>query len=324
MLNLPAARVNQDCWEIPPLREGRLYLAVDASHQAAPCLVGEHSPVEQGGQYSFLESVALTDERERSTNLLGFFRRVTAEPEQEFHVGQIDVCLDWMGRFQHVLTWLHPFLVLALHPEIALKILILARLRGHIKAEQGLRWSLDEVPLFWHQLAGLDSAKIPSWNHAQFTEETRNQAQELIKELPFQEILGQLSCSPLPLLQATHSAWRDEWQRRVQSWGDQANGRLGIRSSEIARSAELLWNSLAEAPELKTLLEVRCQQVPEGIEELHRTYLLAPFELAASIVHCLELPAHLRDDLIYARYVISPDAFDSAFCVAKILMERMK
>jgi hypothetical protein len=317
-------RLNEDSWTIPPLREGRLYLAIDSSHQAAPCLVRGHTSSDREDRNTFVGCVAITDEHERSRSLLELFQKITAKPNEGFNSGQIGDCLDWLGRFQQVLPWLDPFLVLASNPAIALKMLALARLRNHTEAQQGLRWGLDEVPLFWHRLNVRDGAEIVEWTHAEFAGEARDAIRDLVHELPLQAVLQQLSSGALPLVKAAYGAWRDQWQIRVQHWSDLADGRTGARSNSIKDAATSLWSNLAEAQELKSLLESRCQQVPDSIGEIHRSYLLAPFELALCAAYRLDIPAVLRDDLIYARYAILPEAFDDAFCVATILMERMK
>jgi hypothetical protein len=317
-------RLDQESWVIPPLREGCLYLAMDGSHQAAPCLVKGPTSSDELDLRTFAGCVAISEEGERSRCLSELFQKITTQPGDGFNSGQIDECLDWLGRFQHVLTWLDPFLVLAANPVLAVKLLALARFRNQTQAQQGLRWGLDEVPLFWHRLTALDGAGVAEWANVEFGAEAPDAVRDLLQELPLQAVLHELSNAELPRLQAVYGAWRDQWQIRVQQWSDLSRGRAGTRSKEIGDVATSLWSNLAEAHELQSLLETRCQQVPDSIVDIHRSYLWAPFELALCVAYQLDISPLLRDDLIYARYAVSPEAFDDAFCVAIVLMERMK
>jgi hypothetical protein len=316
--------VDQESWAIPELREGSLYLAIDSSRQAAPCLVMGPVVNENEDSRTFIGCIAIADEDERLKCLLDLFQQITALPNEGFNSGQIDDCLQWLGRFQSVLQWLDPFLVLVANPVLAHKMLVLARLRNHTQALQGLLWGLDEVPLFWHRLRVCEGVEILEWADKEFASEAREVVRDLLEELPLQRMLQQLSKSPAPLQRATYELWRDQWQLRAMQWRDLANGQVGTRSTSIGLASSSLWSSLSESHELRSLLESRCQQVPDSIEDIHRTYLLAPFELALCVAFQLEIPPVLQDDLIYARYAISPDDFDNAYSIAVTLMERMK
>lgn len=316
--------VDQESWAIPDLREGSLYLAIDSSRQASPCLVMGPVVNEKEDARTFIGCIAIADKDERLKCLLDLFQKITALPNDGFNSGQIDDCLQWLGRFQSVLQWLDPFLVLVANPVLAHKMLVLARLRNNTQSLQGLLWGLDEVPLFWHRLRMSEGVEILEWADREFASKAREVVRDLLEELPLQRMLQQLSKSPALFQKATYEAWRDQWQVRALQWSDLANGQIAARSASIGLASSALWNILSESHELRSLLESRCQQVPNSIEDIHRTYLLAPFELALCVASQLEIPPVLQDDLIYARYAISPDDFDNAYCIAVTLMERMK
>lgn len=315
---------DQESWAIPELRVGSLYLAIDTSRQAAPCLVMGPVVNEAEDSRTFIGCIAIADEDERLKSLLNMFQQITSQPNDGFNSGQIDDCLHWMGRFQFVLQWLDPFLVLAANPILAHKMLVLARLRNHIQALQGLHWWLDKVPLFWHQLRVIDGIAILEWTDREFASQALEIVRDLLEELPLQRIQQQLSKSPTQLLTATFELWRDQWQVRALQWSDSANRQKGTRPALIGLESSALWSNLSDNQQLRLLLESQCLQVPDSIEDIHRTYLLAPFELALCVAYQIKIPEALRDDLIYARYAISPDAFDNAYCIAVTLMERMK
>ena len=317
-------RLTGEDWALPPLREGHLYLAIDSSSQAAPCLVKGSGVIESGESRTFKGCIAVSDKDERANSLLALFQRITTKPNEGFNSGQIEECLTWMGRLQSVLQWLDPFLVLASNPVLAVRFLALATLRKHTAALQGLQWGLDEVPLFWHHLTALDSASVVEWANAEFGAEGQGEVLTLLIDLPMQAATQQLAGGDLTALKAKFEARRDQWQICVRQWSDLSRGLTGIRSTGIGTAAASVWNNIVELKQLKSLLETRCQQVPHSSVDMHRTYLLAPFELAICTTYRLDMPPVLRDDLIYARYAISPEAFDDAFCVATILMERTK
>ncbi len=316
--------VDQENWGIPDLREGSLFLAIDSSRQAAPCLVMGPVINDDVDSRTFVGCIGIADEAKRLKCLLDFFHKITALPNDGFNAGQIDDCLQWLGRFQSVLQWLDPFLVLVANPVLAHKMLVLAKLQNHTQALQGLLWGLDEVPLFWHRLRVSEGLEILEWADSNFASEAKDVVRDLLEELPLHRMLQQLSKSPGSLQRATYELWRDQWQVCALQWCDSANGIMASRSASIGLASSSLWSNLSESPELKSLLESHCQQVPDSIEDIHRTYLLAPFELALCVAYQLEIPEVLRDDLIYARYAISTDAFDNAYSIAVTLMELMK
>lgn len=317
-------RVDQSKWMIPPLPEGSQYLAIDSSYQAAPCLVAGPSSALQAESRTFAGCVALPDAEERVGRLMDLYESIAANPGEAFKSAQFHICLDWFARFKFVLPWVDPFLVLAQKPELALKVLVVARVRNNVEAQRGLIWALDEVPLFWHMLTPVIEANVTEWAISHFGTQSFEDINAFFRELGMSEKLHSIWGRPRPFFEMTHGAWHAGWQIQALAWTDASAMHFGTRSQAMGALASTLWEKLANNEQLRSLLLCRCNRVPHGVEDLHRTYLLAPFDLALAVAFGIELEPSLRDDLIYARYAINPEQFDESFCFAISLIELLK
>lgn len=310
-------RAGADTWHLPnPEALPGMYLATDPTHQAAPCLVtlGARERTECDG---FLDVVEIANEEERCDALLQFYQRIADNPHEGAASTQLDRCLGWLGELQFFLRWLDPFLVLAANTPVALKILVLARLRGHLEAEQGLTWGLSEVPFFWHRVSPEMVRQLMDWSRHQFGEEHVGAVSRLLDDLP---LAGRMK-SPAALV-AAHHPWREAWQAKVADWSSQRNQVFEMRTPALREAARALWQHVSHE---KTAAAMRAliKTVPPGVD-LDQTYLLAPYELAIAHRYELALDCNLKDDLLFARYMIDPTLFDDAHCTAMVLLESTK
>lgn len=321
---IPLEPHDQSSWIIPSLAEGSQYLAIDTSYQAAPCLVTGTSKCLLGESRTFTGCVALSNEEERLRGLADLFESITFSPSEASRSAQFDICLDWFGRFKFILPWVDPFLVLASKPELALKVLVVAKIRGHIEAQLGLKWALDEVPLFWHGLTPHMRAKALDWARLKFGAQNEEGLQDLMREIGLSEKYMHLSGRPDLFFHLTRDSWHTAWQHCVLSWKDASEGHFGMRPLAVVASVSGLWGEISDNERLSSLLFARCSQVPYDVNDLHCTYLLAPFDLALAVSFGVELEPSVRDDFIYARYAIDPVQFDESFCFAIALIELLK
>jgi hypothetical protein len=268
--------------------------------------------------------VALSDEAERLGGLIKLYELITENPGEPFSTAQFDICLDWFGRFASVLPWVDPFLVLASRPELALKVLAVAKVRSHLRAYRGLLSALDQVPLFWHALTPGMKARVLDWGTSRFGAQGEGDFRSLILELGLSEKFERISGRGIEFFELTHDGlWHGAWQRRVMNWMG-GSDRFGTRPQAVATLASALWKQVSDNERLRSLLDRRCDQVPHDIDDLHRTYLLAPFDLALAVAFDTKMEASLRDDLIYARFAIDAEQFDDSFCFAISLIEPLK
>ena len=306
-------RIDAEHWAIPECLDGAAaYLAVDTTHQAAPCLVrgskgGEHE------QLRFHDAIAISDESERGAVLIDLYRRVTETPEVGASSAEIDACLQWLGDFQFELKWLDPFLVLSANPDLALRMLVLARLQGQVQAEQGLRWALDDVPLFWHRVGLSDLSGVLEWTVRHFGVQTQIEVAVFLGGPDF-HIPSRLK--QLVSLRDRHPACLKNWQEIVVDWCQASGLGYAPRSPAIGEAAAALWKKIEGRP----LYDSQGRRVPGG-GDIFRTYLLAPCELAIMFFLGIEPDITYRNDLLYARHMIDPQQFDDAFCVALAILE---
>lgn len=309
----PLERIDEEHWSVPEvLDSASAYLAVDTTHQAAPCLV-RGSKGGEDTQLRFHDAIAISDESEREAVLIDLYRQITDAPEDGAFSAEIDACLQWLGDFQFELKWLDPFLVLSAAPDLALRMLALARLRGQVQAEQGLRWALDDVPMFWHRVGPKKLAGLLEWAARQLG----GAARECIAGLLQQSELQMPSRMMQPaLLRHCHPAWIENWQACVMDWSNASGLGYAPRSPAIGEAAADLWKKIEGRP----LYDSRDRPVPGGGEIFH-TYLLAPYELAIMFFLGIEPDITYRNDFLYARHMIDPQQFDDAFCVALAILE---
>ncbi|MDY1033990.1 hypothetical protein [Stenotrophomonas sp. CFBP8980] len=290
-----------------------VYLAIDPSRQAAPCLVvlGE----DQADTASeFLQAVGISESHARSAALIGLYRRITDDPHSGKSSAELDVLLGWLGSFQFYLRWLDPFLVLAKEPLLALRLLALARLRGYTEAEQGLRWGLDGLPFFWHAALAQASAELLEWSRRQFGESQTTDVSCLLASLPLAGRVGELV-----KLRAAFGPWSDAWQTSVGEWSDRRQQELEFRDPPVRDAAAELWERLS-VPGLVDTLRTRSRSITPSVD-LDRTFLLAPYELAVATWYRHDMDQSLRDNLLFARYMIDPMLFDDAYCSAIAMLE---
>ena len=308
--------VDAETWAIPDvLDRAPYYLAIDTAGQAAPCMV----PGKLTGQvpgHMFYDTIANQDESAREMAIVELYECMTSNPHDGFLSAEIDTCLKWLGEFQTLLKWLDPFLVLSKNPRLALRILALARLRGEVQAEQGLRWALDEVPFFWHRVTSSELNELMEWALSQFGQEYSEQVRQLVSHDDLR--IPSRMMEPR-MMRACHPGWLLDWQESVVEWCESTERGYEPRSPRVGDAAATLWRAGEMHP---VLAQARCRppRIPAGVD-LFRTYLMAPYELAISISQGVEPEAGLREDLLYARHMIDAAKFDDAYCVALSLLE---
>lgn len=309
-------RIDPENWAIPEwLDSASTYLAVDSTHQAAPCLVSAGRN-DQGQKRCFHAAIEITNESEREAELVDLYTQWTDNTHDGVASSEIDACLQWMGEFQFELRWLDPFLVLAANPQLAMRMLALARLRGQIQAEQGLRWALDDVPLFWHRVTHRELEMLRVWAGHQLG----NGALDEIHRLMGQDGLSIPSrLMKSSTLRLCHPAWLEGWQERVIDWCSASGRDYQIRIPDVGGAAEAVWMTI-EGHHLFDQARRRPQRLPADID-MFRTHLLAPYELAILMSRGVETERGLRDDFLFARHMIDPVQFDDAYCVALSLLE---
>ncbi|MCZ8158436.1 MAG: hypothetical protein O9256_00835 [Rhizobiaceae bacterium] len=306
-------RLDSERWAIPEcLDSTTAYLAVDTTHQAAPCLVRGSKDC-QDAELSFHRAIAISEESEREAVLIQLYRQITDDPCDAASSAEIDACLQWLGDFQFELKWLDPFLVLSANPNLALRILILAKLRERVQAEQGLRWALDDVPLFWHRVGLRELSGVLEWTVRHFGVGAQINVAILLGGPDF-HIPSRLK--QFTSLRDRHPECLMYWQTTVIDWCNASGLGYSPRSPAIGKSAEDVWKAIEGTP----LYQSRGRKVP-GEGDIFRTYLLAPYELAIMLSTGIEPDITYRNDLLYARHMIDPQQFDDAFCVALAHLE---
>lgn len=309
-------RVDAENWAIPVVSgDASSYLAVDTTNQAAPCWVpGSGEERIQGCR--FYAAIVVPDESEREVEIVQLYRYMTDNPHDGVASNEINTCLQWLGEFQRQLMWLDPFLALAAKPHLALRLLALARLRGQTQAEQGLRWALDEVPLFWHSVTPQGLESLFAWVDHHFGSGSRADIERLMDngDLPIPSRLMKSL-----VLRQCHPAWLENWQSQVIDWGAASGRGYEPRSPGVGEAAAAIWSKIEGHP-LSGQMRFRPQRIPADVD-IFRTYLLAPYELAILVSQGSEIEQSLRDDLLFARYMIDPILFDDAYCVALSLFE---
>lgn len=310
---LQLERIDAEHWAIPDVLVGAsAYLAVDTTHQAAPCLVMGGNDG-QDAQLRFYDAIAISDESEREAVFTQLYKQIIDSPNDGACSAEIDACLQWLGEFQFELRWLDPFLVLSAAPDLALRMLALARLRGQVQAEQGLRWALDDVPLFWHRFDRRELEELLEWAAHQFGSDARDEVSDFIGQSDL-AIPSRMMKSIA--LRHCHPQWLESWQARVIDWCNSSGLGYLRRRPSIGDAAAAVWKEIEGQP----LFDQRLQAVPGG-GDIFRTYLLAPYELAILMSRRAEPEGGLRDDFLYARHMIGAEQFDDAYCVALSLLE---
>lgn len=306
-------RVDAEQWKLPePIDETAQYLAIDATHQATPCLVAAAEPEEENAR-TFLGVIGISDESAREQALVALYEWITENPHEGRAAAELKTCLQWLGTFQRWLSWLDPFLILAAYPPLALRVLSLSRLDGETLAEQGLRTALNEVPFFWHRVTPTQIVALIDWVTKQFGPESAERVNRLLDELDIPRMMKQ----PAQLRPAL-PPWRDAWQAKVIEWASSQQEHQ-LRSPRQADASMVLWKHLEGHPD-EDELRSRPKNIPADVD-IFRTWLLAPHELAIAIAHDIPLEDQLRDDLLFARHMIDAEEFDLAYCASLARLE---
>lgn len=309
-------RIDSENWQIPDACSDALYLAIDTTHQAAPCLVAG-AAMDSGGDRTFLSAIAIGQESERENALIELYERITENPHEGCASVEVTTCLKWLGEFQFSLAWLDPFLVLSGNPPLALRVLSLSRILGEIQAEQGLRWALDGVPFFWHRVTPGELEALMSWVSRLYGQKEAESISSLMDEMAIPSRMRKPD-----VLRGVHPQWRDSWHSRVIEWGSSFGRGHEPRGSALADASASLWKHL-EGRDLGDQLLVRPRSIPTTVN-VFRTYLLAPYELALATALGIEMDGQLRDDLLFARHMIDPAQFDDAYCAGLALLESIR
>ena len=307
-------RVENDVWAIPDLSDrASLYLAVDKTGQALPCLVVVKASPEQATD-SFMGAVCLRDESEREASLVGVYEMIVGNPLQARAIEELRTCLRWVVDFQMFLEWLDPFLVLASKPNLTMKILALAELAKQEEAASALWEALDKVPFFWHRVTPSVLADLVGWT------------QDKVGPQNIPSILAMLEKREIPRNLMLHSRVRNK--QSFQDWEDAiTNFRWVTARERKQRSPAMasfvmtqLWGNGALNAAKRNELRIQPRSISTQTN-LAETYYLAPQELALAHALKLELSDPQIADFIYARYVINPDKFDAAYSAAISALE---
>lgn len=303
------ARVEKDVWQIPDIEEpSQLYLAVDRTRQALPCLVVSTEQSSQSWS-AFMGAVCVRDVSEREAALRNVYHDITQSPSDARSIEESDILFRWVVEFQLYLEWLDPFLVLASEPALAMKMLVLAEINGREEAAAALREALDLVPFFWHRAGVSVLSDLMDWAQARF-------GTQVIPTLP--PILEKRSIQRSLMIP---SAERNE--RSMQAWEEAITSFRWITPREQRQRspamagfvANDLWANPNLDPEAKGQLRVQPRSISTQTN-LAETYYLAPQELAIAISLGVDLLDSQVADFIYARYVIDPQKFDAAYSAA--------
>lgn len=311
------ARIDPENWKLPEsLGDTSLYLAVDTTHQAAPCLVAG-AAIDPGSERTFLGAISITEQQDREQALVELYGRIAENPHEGAAAAELTTCLRWLGDFQFWLRWLDPFLVLCANPRLALRVLCLSRIRGETEAEQGLRWALDVAPFFWHRVTAGDVQALMVWVGRHYGQNLAAEINSWMDQIP---IAGRMK--RLEALRGVHPQWRDSWFARVVEWGNASGRGHEPRGPGLANASAALRTHL-DGHALGGQLLVRPRTIPDSVNVL-RTYLHAPYELALANAFGVEMDRHLKDDLLYARHMIDAEQFDDAYCAGLALLEQVR
>ena len=308
-------RIDTENWLLPET-DGSLYLAIDTTYQAAPCLVASAAG-DKGGEGTFLGAIAIGQESERERALIELYERIIENPHEGYASVELTTCLKWLGDFQFSLAWLDPFLVLSASPPLALRMLSLSRILGEVQAEQGLRWALDGVPFFWHRVTPGELEALMSWVGRLYGQRETEVVRSLMDEMAIPSRMRRPD-----VLRGVHRLWRDSWHTRVIEWGNSFDRGHELRGPALADTSNSLWKHL-EGHVIGEQFLVRPKAMPETVS-VFRTYLLAPYELALATALGIEMDRQLRDDLLFARHMIDPAQFDDAYCAGLALLENIR
>lgn len=306
-------RTSIDTWTIPDLKgKAPLYLAVDRTRQAYPSLVVGVTSQEASPE-TFTGVVCMKNEAEREQALLALYREIVDAPHSAKSAIELEICLNWICDFQLYLEWLDPFLVLASAPELAVKVLVLAEIRGNSEAASSMMEVLDKVPFFWHSITNSALGNVTSWAISQFGMEAFATARSIFERISIPRMLmepvGENPYQPI-----------EKWQTTVNEHPWLTAREKEQRSPALADFANRLWGRPDIPDNVRSRLSMRPKTISINVD-LARTYLLAPQEFALAQVLSVEMDDVQRADFIYARYVIGPVQFDTAYCAALRALE---
>lgn len=309
------ARVEKDVWQIPDIEEpSRLYLAVDRTRQALPCLVvwAQHSSQSRG---AFMEAVCVRDGPEREAALKEVYRSLTDNPLDPCLIEESGILLRWVVEFQLYLEWLDPFLVLASEPALAMRMLVLAELNKQEEAAAAMREALDLVPFFWHRVGTSVLAGLMEWAQDKFGPQVVPTILRSLEKRPIQRSLM------IPSREGNERAVQD-WEEAITGFGWLTPRERRQRPSTMVKFVtEQLWGSQHLDPAIKQKLRIQPKSISKQTS-IAETYYLAPQELAIALSLGTALEDSQMADFIYARYVIDPRKFDAAYSAAITVIGR--
>ena len=306
-------RVSIDTWTIPDLNgKAPLYLAVDRTRQAYPSLVVGVTPQDASPE-TFTGVVCMKIEADREQALVKLYREIVDTPHSAKSEIELDICLNWISDFQLYLEWLDPFLVLASTPELAVKVLVLAELRGYSEGASSMLEALDKVPFFGHSITNSVLANVSSWAISQFGMDAFATVRGIFNQIPIPRTLmepaGDNPFQPI-----------EKWQTAVNEHQWLTAREKEQRSPALADFANRLWGRPDVPDNVRSKLRTRPRTISTDVD-LARTYFLAPQEFALAVVLGVEMDDAQRADFIYSRYVIGLEQFDAAYCASLRLIE---
>lgn len=311
--DLVPTRKTGDTWVIPDLRDkAPLYLAVDKSRQAYPCLVVGVAPQQEDAE-TFMGIVTMKDEALRSEAMMNLYRRIVADPHEGRNQAELATCMSWISDFQMQLEWLDPFLILTRDLETAIRLLVLAEVNGHDEAASSLCEAFGKVPFFWHRLTNPALSDLVAWTASTLGSVGVEQVLELLQRLPIAQQLRRAS-SP------ENSGYLRAWQDVAAQYPWPTVHDEEQRQNSMADFVEALWSHPSLSEPMRRGLYIRPKFLSIDVN-LAKTYFFAPYELALAHVFGIDLNEQQQGDFIYARYVIDPEKFDAAYCEAIKLME---
>ena len=303
------ARVEKDVWQIPDIEEpSHLYLAVDRTRQALPCLVvwAQHSNQSRG---AFMDAVCIREGSEREAALRNVYSNITESPSDARSIEEADILFRWVVDFQLYLEWLDPFLVLASEPALAMKMLVLAEINKQEEAAAAMREALDLVPFFWHRVGASVLTGLMEWAHEKFGPQVIPALPPILERRLIQRNLM------IPSRERNERVVQD-WEEAITDFGWITPRERKQRPPPMTSFVTThLWGSQELDPAMKEKLKTQPRSISTHTN-IAETYYLAPQELAIAISLGVALEDSQMADFIYARYVIDPRKFDAAYSAA--------